>query len=200
MFGKCLAKAFGIARKREPLVPNGDEWLSKRFAFMRYAEKMQPVTMHSYDRWNNRNALACLGHREQRVWRSTLDRNAWLDSCATAGCVERFANYETGIKQKQRMLREAPDVDRVTLTKLKRWPAGGHKFDRWQWIGREAPVIGSDRLKADAKVNLSAFQHGQLIEANGLDQLHLHFGIAFGVSGRKCRKNAFDHLRRSYYL
>ena len=51
----------------------------------------------------------------------------------------------------------------------------------------EAAIIGLDSLEQDAKMNLAAFQHGQNVGADRLDQFHLHVGIALGVAVQECR-------------
>ena len=79
------------------------------------------------------------------------------------------------------------------MFKPKRWVAGGHKFDRRHRIESQASLVGLHSVEhADAEVNLAAFHHRQRVAGDRLDQLHLHIGVAKGISGQECRKNGFD--------
>ena len=77
--------------------------------------------------------------------------------------------------------------------------AGGQQLDRRHWICSEVAIVSLDSGKQDAKVNLAAFQHGQDVRDNRLDQFHLYAWIALRVSVQERRENGFDlHRRRRY--
>ena len=46
----------------------------------------------------------------------------------------------------------------------------------------------------------SAFEHGQRVQTNRLDQLHSHVRIALSVSMQECRKYSFKLQRRGCHL
>ena len=64
---------------------------------------MQIVAMGGQDRWHNRDAVAGLGERQQRVGGPAFKRNVGLELSDTAGGVKRRPHGETAIEQQKRM-------------------------------------------------------------------------------------------------
>src|SRR5215470_16369126 len=115
------------------------------------------------------------GEPEKRVRRAGLEQNIRPEAGETAGRIERLAKCGTGVQHKQRIRREAADVDRAAISKFERGVTSGPKLNRRKQTASEVAVAGwNSRIQDDAKLGLATLYHGQNFIADRLDQSHLH--------------------------
>lgn len=162
---------------------------------------MQIVAMGGHDRWHNRDAVAGLCERQQRVGGAALKRNMWLELSDAAGGVKCRAHGEAAIEEQKRIRCKAANIHHCVIRKLESTIAGRNKLQRGKPNRLERMIAGLNRSRgADRDVNLAAFEHRDQRSPNCLRQLDPYVGAMFRVTCQEHRQNAIDGLRRGRHL
>jgi hypothetical protein len=110
-------------------------------------------------------------------------------------------NDEGGILQKQRIWREAADLDLSVSAKGHGWMTRGEYLDRCQRQAPKALVVRLDCVnRALSYVNFATFKHRQKFRTDRIEELDLHIGITLRVAVQEIRDDAFQVLRRGRHL
>src|SRR5215467_10681067 len=116
------------------------------------------------------------------MWRAAFEPNVGPEAREPARCVKSSAKPVSAIQQEQRMSRQASNLDCATVTKGKRWMAGGEKLGRFQWLALKLPVIQWNSIREHlTKVYLAAFQHCHNYRDAPLRDPYLHVGITLRI-------------------
>src|SRR6185437_7761322 len=120
---------------------------------------------------------------EQGVWVSTFKHDCRLQSCHTAGRIERTAKSESTVHQEQRTASEMGNLDCAAATERRRGVADRQQLNRPERKATEMALIELDSMQQVlAEVNFSAFEHRQNLAARSLGNLYLNLGIALRVT------------------